>query len=63
MFTAFLYFLDFSIFTAVVVAVQGKGGVAVFYFLRAGNAISAPDHSVSRSLLPAVIVFGLLRAG
>jgi len=63
MFTAFLYFLDLSIFAAIVVAVQGKGGVAAFYFLRAANAISAPDHSVTRSLLPAVIVFGFLRGG
>ena len=64
MFTVILYFVDFSIFAAVVVAVQGKGGVAIFYLLRAGFVIAAaPDHSVSRSLLPAVVVFALLRTG
>lgn len=63
MFTAFLYFIDFSIFSAVVVAVQGKGGVAIFYFLRAGVAIAAPDHSIGLSLLPALVLYGLLRTG
>jgi hypothetical protein len=63
MFSVFLYFLDFSIFAAVVVAVQGKGGVVIFYFFRAGTALSSHDDSITRCLLPAVIVFGFLRAG
>lgn len=43
--------------------VQGKGGVAIFYFFRAGFVLSAEDHSITRSLMPAVVFFMVLRGG
>jgi hypothetical protein len=56
-----LYFIDFSIFAAVVVATQGKGGIAIFYLFRAAFLIAAPECSLATALLPALLAFGALR--
>lgn len=58
-----MYFIDFSIFLAVIVGVQGKGGVAIFYLFRAGFLLSAEDHSISNSMMPAIVLFMVLRGG
>jgi len=65
MFRVILYFIDFSIFAAIVVAQQGKGGVAVFYLFRAGFLATATTTTptVASSLLPAVLGFCAVRAG
>lgn len=61
LFRVILYFIDFSIFAAVVVAMQGKGGIAIFYFFRAAFLLSAQNTTLFSCVLPALFGFAVLR--